>query len=86
MGNVRHRIGWEKLKQVEKFKYLGRVFVRIGGCKEDVKTRCLRAAQVFSNFHLHLATQSHYPCITQVIRSAGDPSYCIVPLQNTVAK
>ena len=23
------------------------IFVREGGCKEDVKTRCLKAAQVF---------------------------------------
>ena len=37
----------ETLKQVEQFKYLGSIFVREGGCKEDVKTRCLKAAQVF---------------------------------------
>ena len=35
------------LKQVEQFKYLGSIFVREGGCKEDVKTSCLKAAQVF---------------------------------------
>ena len=35
------------LKQVEQFKHLGSIFVREGGCKEDVKTRCLKAAQVF---------------------------------------
>ena len=35
------------LKQVEQFKYLGSIFVREGGCKEDVKTRCLKASQVF---------------------------------------
>ena len=35
------------LKQVEQFKYLGSIFVREGGCKEDVNTRCLKAAQVF---------------------------------------
>ena len=33
--------------QVEQFKYLGSIFIREGGCKEDVKTRCLKAAQVF---------------------------------------
>ena len=33
--------------QVEHFKYLGSIFVREGGCKEDVKTRYLMAAQVF---------------------------------------
>ena len=37
----------ETLKQVEQFKYLGSIFVREGGCKEDFKTRCLKAAQVF---------------------------------------
>ena len=37
----------ETHKQVEQFKYLGSIFVREGGCKEDVKTRCLKAAQVF---------------------------------------
>ena len=37
----------QTLKQVEKFKYLGSIFVREGGCKEDVKTRCLKASQVF---------------------------------------
>ena len=40
----------ETLKQVEKFKYLGSIFVREGGCKEDVKTRCLKASQVFYQF------------------------------------
>ena len=40
----------ETLKQVEQFKYLGSIFVREGGCKEDVKTRCLKASQVF--YHL----------------------------------
>ena len=34
----------ETLKQVEQFKYLGSIFVRERGCKEDVKTRCLKAA------------------------------------------
>ena len=37
----------ETLRQVEQFKYLGSAFVRERGCKEDVKTRCLKAAQVF---------------------------------------
>ena len=37
----------ETLKQVEQFKYIGSIFVREGGCKHDVKTRCLKAAQVF---------------------------------------
>ena len=37
----------ETLRQVEQFKYLGSIFVREGGCKEDVKTRCLKAAQLF---------------------------------------
>ena len=37
----------ETLKHVEQFKYLGSIFVREGGCKEEVKTRCLKAAQVF---------------------------------------
>ena len=37
----------ETLKQVEKFKYLGSIFVREGGCKEDVKTRCLKTSHVF---------------------------------------
>ena len=31
----------ETFKQVEQFKYLGSLLVREGGCKEDVKTRCL---------------------------------------------
>ena len=30
----------ETLKQVEQVKYLGSIFAREGGCKEDVKTRC----------------------------------------------
>ena len=38
---------WHRIRQVEQFKYLGSIFVREGGCKEDVKTRCLKAAQVF---------------------------------------
>ena len=33
----------ETLKQVEQFQYLGSIFVREGGCKEDVKTRCLKS-------------------------------------------
>ena len=38
----------ETLEHVQQFKYLGCIFVREGGgCKEDVKTRCLKAAQVF---------------------------------------
>ena len=37
----------ETLKQVDKFKYLGSIFDREGGCKDDVKTRCLKASQVF---------------------------------------
>ena len=37
----------ETLRQVEQFKYLGSIFVTEGGCKEDVKTRCVKAAQVF---------------------------------------
>ena len=37
----------ETLRQVEQFKYLGSIFVREGGCKEDVKTRCVKAAQLF---------------------------------------
>ena len=40
----------KRLTQVDKFKYTGSIFVREGGgggCKEDVKTRCLKAAQVF---------------------------------------
>ena len=37
----------EMLKQVEQFKYLGSIFVGEGVCKEDDKTRCLKAAQVF---------------------------------------
>ena len=36
-----------KLKQVEQFKYLESIVVRECGSKEDVKTRCLKAAQVF---------------------------------------
>ena len=47
----------ETLKQVEQFKYLGRIFVREGGCKEDVKTRSLKDAHVFTNFHLYLGTK-----------------------------
>ena len=35
------------LKQVEQFKYLGSIFVMEGGCKEDAKTRCLKASHVF---------------------------------------
>ena len=34
-------------KQVEQFKYVGSKLVREGGCKEDVKIRCLKAAQDF---------------------------------------
>ena len=37
----------ETLRQVEQFEYLGSIFVREGGCKEDVKTRYLKAAEVF---------------------------------------
>ena len=37
----------ETLKQVDQVKYLGSIFVREGGCTEDVKTRCLKAAQIF---------------------------------------
>ena len=37
----------ETLRQVEQFKYLGSIFVREGGCQDDVKTRCLKAAQFF---------------------------------------
>ena len=37
----------ETLKQVEQFKYLESIFVREGGRKEDVKTRCLKASRVF---------------------------------------
>ena len=37
----------ETLRQVEQFKYLGSIFVWEGGCKEDVKTRCVKAAQLF---------------------------------------
>ena len=37
----------EMLRQVEQFKYIGSIFVREVGCKEDVKTRCIKAAQVF---------------------------------------
>ena len=37
----------ETLRKVGQFKYLGSIFAREGGCKEDVKTRCLNAAQVF---------------------------------------
>ena len=37
----------ETLKHVEQFKYLGGIFVRAGGCKEDFKTKCLKAAHVF---------------------------------------
>ena len=40
-------LDWETLKHVEQFKYLGSIFVREGGCKENVKTRCLKAAHVF---------------------------------------
>ena len=32
----------ETLKHVEQFKYLGRIIVREGWCKEEVKTRCLQ--------------------------------------------
>ena len=38
------KLDGETLRQVEQFKYLGSIFVREGGCKEDVKTRCLKAA------------------------------------------
>ena len=40
------------LKHVEQFKYLGSIFVREGGCKEDVKTRLLRRHRSFTNFYL----------------------------------
>ena len=34
----------ETLKQVEQFKYLGSIFVREGGCKEDVKNKLLKCS------------------------------------------
>ena len=37
----------ETLRQVEQFKYIGSIFVREGGYQEDVKTRCIKVAQVF---------------------------------------
>ena len=37
----------EPLKQVEQFKYVGSIFVRAGGCNENVNTRCLNVAWVF---------------------------------------
>ena len=37
----------ETLKQVEQFKYLGSIFVKEGGCMEDVKIRFLTVAPVF---------------------------------------
>ena len=47
----------ETLRQVEQFKYLGNIFVREGGCKEDVKTRCLQAAQIFYQLSPILGTK-----------------------------
>ena len=42
-------MGGGELKQVEQLKqaYQGSIFVMEGGCKEDVKTRCLKDAHVF---------------------------------------
>ena len=37
----------EKLKHVENFKHLGSIFAKEGGYKDDDKTRCVKAAQVF---------------------------------------
>ena len=37
----------EKLKQIEQFKYLGSIFVKEGGCMEDVKIRFITVAPVF---------------------------------------
>ena len=56
----------EKLKQVDQVKYLGSIVVIEGSCKEDVKARCLKAAQVFyqlSPVHRHneisMITKTH---------------------------
>ena len=51
----------ETLKQVEQFKYLGRIFVREGGCKEDVKTRCLKGfTGLLPTFPYTLAQTNHH--------------------------
>ncbi len=57
----------EKLKMVEQFKYLGSIFFREGDCKEDVKTRCLKAAQVFYQLspilghkEISMTTKTHF--------------------------
>ena len=42
------QLDWESLhKQAEQVKYLEIMFVRDDGCKDDVKTRCLKASHVF---------------------------------------
>ena len=57
------------------FKYLGSIFVREGGCKEDVKTRCLKASQVFyqlspilGNKEITMTTK------TQIIKAVFTPT------------
>ena len=49
----------ETLRQVEQFKYLGSIFVGEGGCKEDVKTSCLKTAQDFLPTFTYTREQRH---------------------------
>ena len=63
------------LRQVEQFKYLGSIFVREAGCKEDVKARCLKAAPVFYQLSPILGHKEISMIIkTQIIKAVFTPS------------
>ena len=63
------------LKQVEQFTYLGSIFVREGGYKEDVKTRCLEAAHVFYQLSPILGHKEiTMTTKTQIIKAAFTPT------------
>ena len=74
--HTRTRRSWRsRFKQVEQFKYLGSIFVREGGCKEDVKTRCLKAAQVFYQLSPRLGHKEiSLTAKTQIIKAAFTPT------------
>ena len=68
----------ETLKQVEQFKYPVSIFIREGeggGCKLDVKTSCLKAAQVFYQ-HSHILGHKEItmPTKTQIIKAVFTPT------------
>ena len=65
----------ETLKQVEQFKYLGSIFVREGGCKEDVKTSCLKASHVFHQLSPKLGHKEiTMTTKTQIIKAVFTPT------------